>query len=143
MATPKRRVLILCTGNSARSQMAEGLLRSLSQNTLEVHSAGTHPVGLNPLAVEVMKEIQIDISSQRSKSVDEFARQTFDTVITVCDNAKQECPVFSGAPRMIHFSLEDPATVQGTRKRKLAAFRHTRDELSARLLSFVREQSLP
>ncbi len=130
---PKRRILILCTGNSARSQMAEGLLRTLSAGTLEAHSAGTHPAGLNPLAVEVMREIQIDISVQRSKSVDEFAGQTFDTVITVCDNARQECPVFPGAPEMIHFSLEDPAVVEGTREQKLAAFRRTRDELTARL----------
>jgi len=133
MGMPKRRILILCTGNSARSQMAEGLLRTLSAGTLEAHSAGTHPAGLNPLAVEVMREIQIDISVQRSKSVDEFAGQTFDTVITVCDNARQECPVFPGAPEMIHFSLEDPAVVEGTREQKLAAFRRTRDELTARL----------
>ena len=88
------RVLILCTGNSARSQMAEGILRRLGNSTIEVHSAGTHPSRENPLAIEAMNEIGIDISSHRSKSVDEFAQQLFDLVITVCDKAKASCPVF-------------------------------------------------
>ncbi len=130
-------MLILCTGNSARSQMAEGILRTLSQRTIEVHSAGTHPVGVHPLAIEVMKEISIDISGQRSKSVTEFEQQQFDTVITVCDKAAENCPVFPGAPERIHFSFEDPAAVEGPREEKLRAFRRVRDVLTERLQAFL------
>ena len=90
------RVLIVCTGNSARSQMAEGLLRSSLAGRIEVHSAGTHPSSVNPLAIEVMQELGVDISGHRSKSVDEFAGQEFDYVITVCDSAREACPVFDG-----------------------------------------------
>ena len=109
------RVLILCTGNAARSQMAEGILRTLSQGAIEVYSAGTQPAGMNPLAVEVMREVNIDISGQRSKSVAEFDGQEFSVLITVCDKAAESCPVFPGAPERIHFSLEDPAAVVGSR----------------------------
>lgn len=137
----KPRVLFLCTGNSARSQMAEGILRWLSRGSLEVQSAGTHPVGVNPLAVEVMKEINLDISSHRSKSVSEFLEQKFDTVITVCDNANEACPVFPGAPERIHFSFEDPAAVQGTLEERKQAFRRTRDELIQRLRLFLNTRS--
>ena len=126
------KVLILCTGNSARSQMAEGILRRLGDGTIEVHSAGTHPSRVNPLAIEAMNEIGIDISSHRSKSVDEFAQQTFDVVITVCDKAKESCPIFPGAPERIHWSYEDPATVEGSHDEKLAAFRRVRDDLLLR-----------
>ena len=133
----KARVLILCTGNSARSQMAEGLLRHLGRARYEVFSAGTKPVGLNPLAIEAMREVGIDISTQRSKSVAEFAGQQFATVITVCDNAAEQCPVFRGAPQRVHWSLPDPAAVCGTPDEKLAAFRGVRDELEKRMRLFV------
>ena len=123
------RVLILCTGNSARSQMAEGILRRLGNGTIEVNSAGTHPSRVNPLAIEAMNEIGIDISSHRSKSVDEFAQQHFDLVITVCDKAKESCPIFLGAPERIHWSYDDPAAAEGSHDEKLAAFRRVRDDL--------------
>jgi arsenate reductase (thioredoxin) len=133
----KLRVLILCTGNSARSQMAEGLLRHVGGTRYEVFSAGTKPVGMNPVAIEVMREKGIDISKQRSKSVAEFAGQEFETVITVCDNTAEQCPVFPGAPQRVHWSLTDPATVSGTKEEKLGAFRKVRDELERRIQSFV------
>ncbi len=137
------RVLILCTGNSARSQMAEGILRTLSQGTIEVHSAGTHPAGVHPLAVEVMREINIDISGQRSKSVAEFEQHQFDTVITVCDKAAESCPVFPEAPERIHFSFEDPAAVEGSREERVRAFRRVRDDLTARLRLFLNTRRPP
>ena len=131
------RVLILCTGNSARSQMAEGLLRSLSHGAVQAHSAGTHPSHLNPLAIEAMKEVGIDISAHRSKSVQEFAGQRFDVVITVCDNARESCPIFPGAPERLHWSYPDPAAVEGSREERLRAFREVRDDLYQRLQSFL------
>jgi arsenate reductase len=136
-AENKPRVLILCTGNSARSQMAEGLLRHVGGTRYEVFSAGTKPLGVNPFAIEVMRERGIDISKQRSKSVAEFAGQEFATVITVCDKAAQECPVFSGAPQRAHWSVTDPAAVSGAREEKLGAFRKVRDELERHIQSFV------
>jgi arsenate reductase len=132
----KKRVLILCTGNSARSQMAEGLLRNMAGEKFEVFSAGTKPVGLNPNAVAAMKEAGIDISNHRSKSVDEFAGQQFDYVITVCDNAKESCPIFPGGGARIHQSFEDPAAAPADRQ--LAAFRNVRDQIAAWLGQFVR-----
>lgn len=132
-----QRVLVLCTGNSARSQMAEGLLRHLAGAACEVHSAGTRPVGLNPLAIEAMREIGVDLSGHRSKSVAEFDGQRFDTVMTVCDSAAEQCPVFPGAPRRIHWSLPDPAAVGGTHEEKLAAFRAVRTALETRLREFL------
>ncbi len=133
----KARLLILCTGNSARSQMGEGLLRHLGGARYEVFSAGTKPVGVNPLAIEAMRETGIDISTQRSKSVAEFAGQRFATVITVCDSAAEQCPVFPGTPERVDWSLADPAAVSGTREEKLAAFRRVRDELERRIRLFV------
>ena len=130
------RVLILCTGNSARSQMAEGLLRHLGQGRFEVESAGTHPTQVKPEAIQVMKEIGIDISSQRSKSVDEFRGAEFDYVITVCDNANESCPVFPGAPQRLHWGLPDPAAVSDPSKR-LDAFREVRDALRVELDLFA------
>ena len=128
MPDPKR-VLILCTGNSARSQMAEGLLRHDGGPGFEVHSAGTKPSQVRPEAIEAMKEVGIDISGHRSKSVDEFAGQEFDYVVTVCDNAKESCPVFPGRTERIHWSFEDPAAVEGDWETRLAAFRRIRDEI--------------
>jgi arsenate reductase len=131
------RVLILCTGNSARSQMAEGLLRSLTDEGWTVASAGTRPVGLNPLALEAMREIGIDISSQRSKAVTEFAGQQFDAVITVCDAAAEACPIFPGGTKRVHWSLPDPAATEGSHEEKLAAFRGVREELRKYFLEFL------
>jgi arsenate reductase (thioredoxin) len=132
------RVLILCTGNCVRSQMAEGLLRHLGGSTYEVHSAGSHPNGyVSPLAIEAMREIGIDISAHRSKSVSEFAAQHFDTVITVCDSAAEECPVFPGGPQRIHWSIWDPGAATGSQEERLAAFDRVRDDLAARLRKFL------
>jgi arsenate reductase len=129
----KQRVLILCTGNSARSQMAEGLLRHEAGDRFDVFSAGTRPSGLRPEAVAVMKELGIDISGGRSKSVDEFAAQPFDYVITVCDNAAEACPVFPGATKRLHWPFEDPAAVEGTQMEREAAFRRVRDQILTRI----------
>jgi arsenate reductase len=129
----KKRVLILCTGNSARSQMAEGILRSLNSEDYDVESAGVEPSHVRPEAIAVMDEINIDVSGHRSKSVDEFAGQHFDYVITVCDNAKESCPVFPAETKRIHWSFTDPAAVTGSDEVRLAAFRKVRDEIRERL----------
>ena len=129
----KKRVLILCTGNSARSQMAEGLLRHMGEGRFEVHSAGTMASFVRPQAIEAMREIGIDISGHRSKSVDEFAGQEFDYVITVCDNANENCPVFPGKTKRIHWSFDDPAEARGTEEEKLAVFRRVRNEIAEKL----------
>lgn len=134
------RVLILCTGNCVRSQMAEGLLRQLGGNAFETHSAGSKPNGyVSPLAIEAMGKIGIDISGQRSKSVAEFEGQKFDTVITVCDSAAEECPVFPGSQR-IHWSIWDPGNATGSHEERLAAFCRVRDELASRLRQFLAER---
>lgn len=132
-----KRVLILCTGNSARSQMAEGLLSHLGGTAFEVHSAGTRPSQVRPEAIEAMKEIGIDISGHRSKSVDEFAGQEFDYVITVCDNARESCPVFPGHTVRIHSGFDDPAAVEGDWETRLASFRQVRDEIQEEFRGFV------
>ena len=129
----KERVLVLCTGNSARSQMAEGLLRDMAGDRFEVYSAGVDPSFVRPEAIAAMREIGIDISNHRSKSVDEFAGQQFDYVITVCDNDNQQCPMFPGKSERIHWSIADPASVSGDDETRLAAFRSARDELRERL----------
>ncbi len=131
----KKRTLILCTGNSARSQMAEGLLRHMAGEQFEAFSAGTRPVGLNPNAVKAMAEVGIDISKHRSKSVDEFAGQQFDFVITVCDNAKESCPFFPGQGQRIHRSFEDPAAAP--EEVRLEKFRTVRDQMSNWLKEFI------
>ena len=133
----KKRVLILCTGNSARSQMAEGLLRHMGGDGFEVESAGVEPSHVRPQAVEAMREVGIDISGHRSKSVDEFAGQEFDYVITVCDNAREQCPVFPGKTKRIHWSFDDPAKAEGDEKALLAVFLRVRDEVAARLREFI------
>lgn len=135
----KKRVLILCTGNSARSQIAEGLLRDIAGDRFDVFSAGTRPVGLNPNAVKAMAEIGVDIASHRSKSVDEFAGQQFDYVITVCDNAKESCPIFPGGGERIHHSFDDPAATPIDQQ--LPAFRRIRDQMRVWLRSFIRDES--
>jgi len=131
------RVLILCTGNSARSQMAEGLLRHDGGKEYEVFSAGTRPSQVRPEAIQVMQEVGIDISDHRSKSVDEFEGQHFDYVITVCDNAKESCPIFPATTKRLHWSLEDPAAVQGPEQQRLAEFRRVRDQLRICLRRFA------
>ncbi|HYW69514.1 MAG TPA: arsenate reductase ArsC [Pyrinomonadaceae bacterium] len=133
----RKRVLILCTGNSARSQMAEGLLRHDAGGRFEVESAGVNPTAVKPDAIQAMREIGIDISGHRSKSVDEFINQEFDYVITVCDNANEQCPVFPGDTERIHWSFDDPAAVNGDEEQRLSVFRRVRDEIRQRLRSFV------
>jgi len=132
----KKRVLILCTGNSARSQMAEGLLDHDAGDRFEVESAGTQPGQVRPEAIAVMEELGIDISGHRSKHVDEFQDQSFDYVLTVCDNAKENCPVFPGQTKRIHKAFEDPAVFQGTETERLARFRRVRDEIRDYLKKF-------
>ncbi len=134
----KKRVLILCTGNSARSQMAEGLLRHAGGDFYEVYSAGVEPSFVRPQAVEAMRESGINITNHRSKSVDEFAGQEFDYVITVCDNANERCPVFPGNTERIHWSFDDPAAAKGDNAAQLAVFRRVRDEICERINSFVK-----
>jgi arsenate reductase len=132
----KKRVLILCTGNSARSQMAEGLLRHDAGERFEVFSAGISPSQVRPEAIEVMRESGIDISWHRSKSVDEFAGQSFDYVLTVCDKAKESCPIFPGQTVTIHHNFEDPASQQCSNEAKVSVFRRVRDEMRRYLLAF-------
>ena len=133
----KERVLILCTGNSARSQMAESLLRHDAGGQFEVESAGTKPGIVRPEAISVMRELGVDISGHRSKHVNEFDGERFDYVITVCDNANESCPVFPGAVKRLHKSFEDPAAVNGSEEERLAAFRRVRDELREYLREFA------
>jgi arsenate reductase len=132
----KARVLILCTGNSARSQMAEGLLRHDAGDRFEVFSAGTRPSVVRAEAIAVMRELGIDLAGHRSKSVDAFAGQSFDYVLTVCDNAKESCPIFPGATVKIHRSFEDPASFDGSEEERLALFRRVRDEIREYLRKF-------
>ncbi|HMJ07752.1 MAG TPA: arsenate reductase ArsC [Pyrinomonadaceae bacterium] len=122
-------VLILCTGNSARSQMAEGLLAHMRQGKYDVFSAGTQPSQVRPEAVSVLAEIGIDISSARSKSVDEFAGREIDYVLTVCDNANENCPYFPAGTTLVHHAFDDPAAVEGDGTTRLEAFRRVRDEI--------------
>ena len=137
------RVLFLCTHNSARSQMAEGILRHLAGDRLEVASAGTEVTRVHPLAIKVMAAREIDLSGQRSKHLDEFLGQQFDYVITVCDNARETCPVFPGAPERIHWSIPDPSSAEGDEKEREAAFERAADDLLTRiryLLSLLRRR---
>jgi len=133
----KKRVLILCTGNSARSQMAEGLFRHEAGDQFEVYSAGTHPSHVRPEAIAVMQEIGLDISGHRSKSVEEFIGQEFAAVITVCDNAKESCPVFPGRTQRLHWPFEDPAAIQGSEEERKAAFRIIRDQIHGRIRLYL------
>ena len=133
----KKRVLILCTGNSARSQMAEGLLRDLAGDKFEVESAGTIASFVRPQAIAAMAEIGIDISGHRSKCLDEFLDTEFEYVITVCDNANESCPVFPGNARRIHWSFDDPAEAKGDDEDVAEVFRRVRDEIREKLRSFA------
>lgn len=144
MSSEKQRVLVLCTGNSCRSQMAEGWIRALYGGRIEAHSAGSRPSGtVHPLAVRVMAEAGVDIGGGRSKSLTEFLGQPFDLVVTVCDSAREECPVFPGAGRMIHHSFEDPAAFDGEEAAALAVFRRVRDEIRAWVETTFREGAAP
>ena len=138
----KHKVLFLCTGNSARSQMAEGLLRHLVGDQMDVFSAGTKPSTVNPLAIRVMQERGLDISHHRSKHLDEFRSQPFDYVITVCDKAAESCPVFPGPAQRIHWGFPDPAAVQGSEAERLQVIGKVRDAIEARLREWLAEQSL-
>jgi arsenate reductase len=133
----KQQVLILCTGNSARSQMAEGLLRALAGDRFEVFSAGSKPSVVNPLAIAAMDERGIDIRSHRSKHLDEYLAQPFDYVITVCDNAAETCPLFPGPARRIHWSFPDPAAAEGSQAERLASFRQVRDDIEAQFEAWL------
>ena len=137
MSDPPIRVLFVCTGNSARSQIAEAILGRLGGSDFEVFSAGTEPKGVNPFAVRVLADAGMDWSAAKSKSVEAFLGQPFDYVITVCDRARQSCPVFPGTHNPLHWGLEDPAEVEGTDPERLAAFQRTYVELNQRIRPFV------
>jgi len=130
----KKRVLFLCTGNSARSQMAEGLLRSMASDRFDVVSAGTQPKGVHPRTIDAMRELGIDVSSHSSKDVQQFLNENFDYVITVCDRAKQACPIFPGA-EPIHWGFDDPADANP--EQQMEAFRRVRNEIQQRLRLFL------
>lgn len=133
MSEEKKSVLILCTGNSARSQMAEGLLKHICGDRFEIESAGTRPIGVSPEAVAVLSEIGIDISNNTSKSVDSFADREFDYVLTVCDHARENCPYFPALTKLVHHAFEDPWHAPGGFDQRLAAFRRVRDKIEAYL----------
>jgi arsenate reductase len=134
--TNKRRILILCTANSARSQMAEGILRWLGSDAYDVHSAGSKATSVNPFAIKVMDEIGVDIRAQASKTYERYLGQPFDAVITVCDAAAEACPFLPGHYHRIHWSFPDPAAVEGN-DAKLQAFREVRDGLIERFKTFI------
>jgi len=139
------RVLFLCTHNSSRSQMAEGLMRAHGGSRCAASSAGTHPQGVHPLAIQVMREVGIDISEAagyHAKSLAAFVGQPFDLVVTVCDEAAEECPFFPGARRQVHWGFPDPSAATGTEAERLAVFRAVRDAIATRIEVFVHEQDI-
>lgn len=129
----RARVLFLCTHNSARSQMAEGLLRDLAGDRFEVMSAGTEATRVRPLAIRAMEETGVDISGQESKTLERYLGEPFDYVVTVCDAANEACPFFPGAKRRLHWSFEDPAAAEGSEEQRLEVFRRVRDEIKGRI----------
>ncbi len=129
----KRRVLFICTHNSARSQMVEGLLRHLGNERFEVFSAGTEATFVRPMAIQAMAELGIDISHQQSKTLDRYLGEPLDDVITVCDTAAEACPVFPGATRRRHWSFEDPSKATGSEAEQLGVYRQVRDEIRSRI----------
>ena len=133
------RVLFLCTHNSARSQMAEGLLRHLGSGRAEAFSAGTEQTFVRPLAIEAMQELGVDISAQESETLDRYLDQEFDAVVTVCDSANESCPIFPGAKQRLHWSLPDPSRATGTHEEQLGAYRDVRDELKRRIEALLAE----
>ena len=135
----KTRVLFLCTHNSARSQMAEGLLRHLAGDRFEVHSAGTETTSVRPEAIEAMSELSVDISGQESKTLERYLGEPFDYVVTVCDDANEACPVFPGAENRLHWSFRDPSRAEGSEEERLEVFRKVREEIQGR----ISEELLP
>jgi arsenate reductase len=136
-----KRILFLCTGNSARSQMAEGLLNHLSRGEWKVQSAGIFPSYVHPLAIRVMEEIGIDISQQTSKSMNQFLNEAFDYIITLCDEAAQSCPAFPSQGKRLHWSFEDPAAAIGTLEERSAVFRKVRDEIRTKIEELLNSES--
>ncbi|QDT44122.1 Arsenate-mycothiol transferase ArsC2 [Gimesia alba] len=137
-----KRVLILCTGNSCRSQMAEELWETLGAGEWQADSAGSKPSGyVHPLAIEAMRELDIDLSENTSKSLDQFTDQDFDLVVTVCDNAKESCPVFTGATLTLHWPFDDPADATGSDEEKMKTFRRVRDEIKTKIQTFLADES--
>ncbi|HBN76244.1 arsenate reductase ArsC [Rubinisphaera italica] len=137
-----KRVLILCTGNSCRSQMAEALWESLGKGAWESESAGSKPSGyVHPLAIKAMQELEIDISRHQSKSLEQFKDQNFDLVVTVCDNAKESCPVFTGAQQTYHWPFDDPADATGTEEEQMVFFRRVRDEIQEKISTYLNTNS--
>jgi arsenate reductase len=132
-----QKVLFICTHNSARSQMAEGLIHHDLAGRVQAFSAGTDPTFVHPLAIAAMKEVGIDISRQRSKSIDEFADEKFDFVITLCDRAAESCPLFFGGVQRIHMGFPDPSGVMGTEEEKLSFFRKVRDQIREKIVGFL------
>jgi arsenate reductase len=144
MNMPKPRVLFLCTGNSARSIMAEALLRYYASDHFEVYSAGLDPKGINPYTIQVMNEIGLDVSGGQSKSVMEYLGQVhMGYVITVCSNAEERCPIFPFSTQRLYWPFEDPAAYVGTDDEKAAKFREVRDQIDARLRAWLHEQQIP
>lgn len=139
----RQRVLFICTHNSARSQMAEGFLRAFAGDRFEAFSAGTEATLVRPEAIAVMAEVGIDIRGQTSKTLEQFLHQPFSWVITVCDTARQNCPVFPGAERSLHWGIDDPAAVEGDEATRLAAFRRARDDLRSRIRMLVTTGTRP
>ena len=138
MMAEVKKVLFVCTGNSARSQMAEGLLKALGSREWKARSGGIFPSYVHPLAIRVMEEIGIDISKQTSKSIDRFVKKKFDYIITLCDDAAKSCPHFPGAGKRLHWPFEDPAAVIGTVEERLAVFRKVRDKLKIKIEEFLK-----
>ncbi len=137
----KKSVFFLCTGNSCRSQMAEGFLRYFSRDRYEVSSAGTYPMGLNSRAVEAMQDIDIDISDQRSQSIDEFEGVSFDYVVTVCDRANESCPTTPVALTRLHWGIDDPTNLSGSSDERRAEFARVRDIIAGHIKQFIRDDS--
>jgi len=134
-----KKVLILCTGNSCRSQMAEALWESIGSGEWKAESAGSQPSGyVHPLAIVAMNELSVDISHHQSKSLEHFTGDDFDLVVTVCDNAQESCPVFSGAKQTLHWPFDDPADAEGTDEEKLPTFRRVRDEIKQKITDYLK-----
>jgi arsenate reductase len=138
----KKRVLFLCTANSCRSQMAEGIFNYFFGDKIAAFSAGTQATFVNPIAIIVMKEIDIDISSRRSKNLSEFDGQTFDYVITLCGDANETCPLYIGGTKKIHIGFDDPAKAKGTKEEVLFEFRRVRDEIKEKLTAFFQAEKI-
>ncbi|MBN1474473.1 MAG: arsenate reductase ArsC [Syntrophaceae bacterium] len=142
MGKTKKRVLFLCTANSCRSQMAEGITRHFWDDKFEAFSAGTQASSINPTAIDVMKEIGIDISNHRSKNLSEFDGQKFDYVITLCGDANETCPLYIGGTKKTHIGFDDPVKTQGTKEEILREFRRVRDEIKDTLTVFFRKEKI-